>query len=75
MPFGAGVAATLIMLAKVVIYLLVLHWGRRAVVDYVDLSELYKKCTATPESSGYTFIGVGLIFVAVSICILAAVMS
>jgi hypothetical protein len=52
-----------------------LHCGRKALVEYVDLSELYKLASKDPAAAAEVFKAVGFIFIAVAICILAASMS
>ena len=72
LPFGAGTLSFLIILVSSILYIGVLHLGRRALFDYIDLEEYFKKAKLSPEGAGYALIAVGLFSVAISIVILAA---
>lgn len=73
LPFGSGTLATLIILWTSVLYIALLHAGRRSLIDYVDLELYFRKALLTPEGAGAALIGVGLMMVAIAIVILAAV--
>ena len=72
LPFGAGTLSTIIILVISILYVGLLHYSRKALLDYLDLEELFNKAKLTPEGSGLAIIGIGLIMVSVSIVILAA---
>lgn len=72
LPFGSGTLATLIILVSSILYIGLLHFSRKGLLDYIDLEVYFKKALQTPEGSGLAIIGIGLIMVAVSIVILAA---
>jgi hypothetical protein len=72
LPFGSGTLTTLIILVMSILYVGVLHLSRRALLDYLDLQELFKKAMMTSEGSGSAIIGVGLIMISIAIVILAA---
>lgn len=72
LPFAAPAVAILVNLMKTVFYATSLHFGRKALADYVDLEELVTNAKKTPEGSGKAVIGVGLIYVALAIVIWAA---
>jgi len=72
LPFGAGALSFLIILASSILYIALLHLARKALFDYLDLEEFFKKAKLSPEGSGYALIAVGLFAVATSIVILAA---
>lgn len=72
LPFGAGTLSTIIILVVSILYVGLLHYSRKALLDYLDLEELFNKAKLTPEGSGLAIIGIGLIMVSVSIVILAA---
>lgn len=72
LPFSAPAVAILVNLMKTVFYVASLHLGRKALLDYVDLEELFINAKKTPEGSGKAIIGVGLVFVSVAISIWAA---
>lgn len=72
LPFGAGTVTMLIILITSILYVAILHISRKALVDYIDLKEYFRKALMTSEGSGLAIIGIGLIMIAVSIVILAA---
>lgn len=73
LPFGAGTLATLIILVSSILYVGLLHISRKALLDYLDLEEYFKKAIQTPEGAGLALIGVSLMMVSISLVILAAV--
>ena len=52
--------------------MVMLHLARKALADYIDLEEYFKKALMTPEGAGLALIGIGLIMVSISLVILAA---
>lgn len=72
LPFGSSTLTVLILLATSVLFVGVLHFSRKALLDYLDLAELFRKAKTTPEGSGLAIIGVGLICVSIAILISAA---
>lgn len=72
MPFGASTLTILIVLASSILYIGLLHLGRKALIDYVDMSEFFRNALRTPEGSGMALIAIGLLMVSVAIVILAA---
>ena len=72
LSFGAGTLSTIIILVISILYVGLLHYSRKALLDYLDLEELFNKAKLTPEGSGLAIIGIGLIMISVSIVILAA---
>lgn len=73
LPFGAGTLSILIVLVTSILYIGLLHLGRRALMDYIDLEQYFKKAFLTPEGSGLVIIGVGLMMISIALVILAAV--
>lgn len=72
LPFGAAVIPKLGGLLATIITLAMLHFGRKSLVDYLDLSSIFAKAIETPQGAGLAAVAVGLIYVAVAITILAA---
>lgn len=72
LPFGAGTLSFLIILVSSILYIGLLHLGRKALFDYIDLEEYFKKAKMTSEGSGSALIAVGLFSIAIAIVILAA---
>lgn len=73
LPFGAGTLAILIILLSSLLYITVLHLSRKALFDYIDMEEYFKKAILTPEGAGMALIAVGLAMVSIAVVILAAV--
>lgn len=72
LPIGGGTIATLLILLKTILYIGMLHVSRRAIIDYIDFKTFLTKAFQTPEGAGLATIAIGLIFIAISITILAA---
>lgn len=72
LPFGAGALSALIVLGSSILYIGMLHLGRKGLLDYIDLQKLYNKCLESSEGAGLFSISVGLISIAIAIVILAA---
>lgn len=73
LPFGSGTISTLIILAQSILYISLYHLGRRAIADYVDMSELYQHCRQDPIASGLYAIAVAIMTLGIAIVIHAAV--
>lgn len=71
-PFGSSTLSLLIILLTSILYIGMLHLGRKGLIDYINLEEYFKKALMTPEGSGLALIAVGLIMISVSLVILAA---
>jgi len=72
LPFGSGTVAILINLIISVLYIGVLHLGRKALMDYIDLEEFFNQAIKTPEGAGKAIIGVGCFSISIALVILAA---
>jgi hypothetical protein len=75
LSFGASTLATVIYLLKTVIYVAMLHISRKALFDYINLEQVYRKATESPAGAGYTMIAVAITMLAISLVITAAVSS
>lgn len=73
LPFGAGMTTDMLYTLRAIVYVGLLHVSRRAVVDYIDLEEVFNKAMETSEGAGKVFMGVGLMMIAIAICIFTAV--
>lgn len=71
--FGSSTLSTLIIALMAILYISLLHIGRKGLLDYIDLEEIYKRCMLTPQSAGLFAIAVGLIHISIAIVIYAAV--
>lgn len=75
LPFGASTIATLVILLKSIFYVALLHLSRRALIDYIDLSEYFTKALQTSEGAGRALIAVSIIMVSISVVMFAATTS
>jgi hypothetical protein len=75
LPFGAGVLATVILSLWVIFYIALLHLSRKALMDYVHLSDYFRRALATPEGAGMAIIGVGLFTLSIAVIISAVILS
>ena len=73
LPFGAGTLSILIILVTSILYVGVLHLARKALMDYIDLEQYFKKAIMSPEGAGLAIVGVGLMMVSIALVIMAAV--
>lgn len=72
LPFGAGTLVTFLILLKSVLYVALLHFSRKALIDYLDLETVFEKATQTPDGAGKAAIAVALFSVSIAIVIYAA---
>lgn len=70
--YGAGLVATISMTSLAVIYVTMIHISRRALFDYIDMEDLYKKASETPNGAGMVFLGISLAMVSLAIVISTA---
>jgi len=73
LPFGASTIATVIILITSIFYIGFLHFSRKALLDYIDLEELFDKAKMTPEGAGLALIAVSIMMVSISLMVMAAV--
>jgi hypothetical protein len=72
LEYGAAALAVCLNLTKTVLYAVSLHFTRKALVDYVDLKNLFDKAYETSQGAGLATIGMGLVFLSISVLIWAA---
>ena len=72
LPFGASTIVTLAVLLRGIWFIALLHIGRRALLDYLDLKHLFVKAEESAEGAGLAIIGVGVIMLAIAVVIVAA---
>ena len=75
MPFGASTLVLLTTLLKSVWYVGFLYVSIRAILDRIDLEQLFENADKTPEGSARVLIAISIMMVAIAIVIYAAVMS
>lgn len=73
LSFGARTVTSLIVMLNIVLYVGALHLSRKALMDYLDLEDVFKKAMQTSEGAGRVWHGVGLMMVAIAIVIYTAV--
>lgn len=73
LPFGSGTVTTLITLLSSVLYVGFLHFSRKALLDYIDLEEYFKKALLTPEGAGKALIAVSIMMLSVALVVIAVV--
>ena len=69
LEFGASTLATLVILAKALLYVTLLHYSRKALFDYLDLEEYFIKAKQEPISSAIALVAVSIFAVAISVLI------
>lgn len=69
---GGSTIATIVILLKSVLYVGILHLSRKALLDYLDLKQIFDKALESSSGAGHASIAVALVMVAVSIVMFAA---
>lgn len=66
--WGATTIATFLILMKAVPGITLLHISRKALTDYIDIEEIYKKVMADESSTGagLFMVGIGLMLIAIA---------
>lgn len=72
MSFGSSTIASLLILVRSTLYVTLLHYSRKAMLDYLDLEVLFRNASSTSEGSGKAIVGVGLIMISIALVIIAA---
>lgn len=69
--WGATTIATVLLVLKSVLGLVLLHATRKALFDYIDMGDIYEKCMKDPNSIGAALfsITVGLFVIAFALII------
>lgn len=75
LPFGASTLAMIVILSKSVLYVALLHYSRKALLDYLDLKTLLVKASESSQGAGLAMIAVAGIMISISLVILASVTS
>lgn len=74
LEFGASTIATLVVLTKALLYVTLLHFSRKALFDYIDLSEYFENAKKDNDS-GEALIAMGIFTLAISVVIYASTVS
>ena len=75
LPFGASTLVLISQLLKSVWFIGMLHAGRRALFDYLDLRLIFLEAEKSSEGAGQALMAVAIAMVAIAIVIAAAVLS
>lgn len=54
---------------RVIWYVALLHFGRKALLDYIDFETVAKEATGSPVGAGLLTVGIGLVYIAIAILI------
>jgi|JFJP01.1.fsa_nt_gi hypothetical protein len=71
MTFGVSTVATFMILAKAMLYVSLLHLSRKALFDYLDISEYFIKAKENPQSAAIALIAVSIFTLAIAVVIYA----
>ena len=72
LPFGSSTLGLIINIIISLFYIGLLHYSRKALIDYIDMEVFFKKALETSQGAGMALIGVGLIMVSIAMVIVAA---
>lgn len=72
MPFGASTIVMIASLLKATLFVTFLHISRKALFDYINMGDLYRKCLEDPRGSGLFAIAVSIAMLAIAICVIAS---
>lgn len=72
LPFGSSTLGLIINIIISLFYIGLLHYSRKALIDYIDMEVFFKKALESSQGAGMALIGVGLIMVSIALVIVAA---
>ena len=72
LPFGSSTLGLIINIIISLFYIGLLHYSRKALIDYIDMEVFFKKALESSQGAGMALIGVGLIMVSISMVVIAA---
>ena len=72
LPFGAATVGLILNLVISIFFVGFLHFSRKALIDYVDLSEFFKKAAESSTGAGLALVFVGLMMNSIAIVVFAA---
>lgn len=72
LPFGSSTLGLLMNILISLFYIGVLHFSRKALLDYIDLEIIFRKAYESSQGAGLALIGVGLIMISISLVVIAA---
>lgn len=72
LPFGSSTLGLVLNIVISLFYVGLLHFSRKALIDYIDLEVFFKKAYETSQGAAIALLGVGMMMVAISLVIVAA---
>ena len=72
LPFGSSTLGLIINIIISLFYIGLLHYSRKALIDYIDLEVFFKKSLESSQGAGMALIGVGLIMTSIALVVIAA---
>lgn len=72
LPFGSSTLGLIINIIISLFYIGLLHYSRKALIDYIDMEVFFKKALESSQGAGMALIGMGLIMVSIALVIVAA---
>lgn len=72
LPFGSSTLGLFLNIVISLFYIGLLHFSRKALIDYIDLEAFFKKAYETSQGAALALIGVGIIMLSISLVIVAA---
>lgn len=73
LPFGAKIFDIFAVMSKGIIYILMLHYSRTFIFEYLSLRRVIAKAVETPEGAGMVAISAAIFTLAFAIAVHAAV--
>lgn len=73
LTIGVGILTTIVILSKMVLYVAMLHLSRKALVDYIDLEDYFKKALETAHGAGLALIAVAVMMLSLAVVMAAVV--
>lgn len=75
LPIGAGTIATILIMLKAVWGVGLVYISRLALVDYINLKEVFDKARTTAGGAGQVFVGISILTLAIALVVAAAMLS
>lgn len=75
LPFGSVTLGLILNIVISLFYIGLLHFSRKALVDYIDLEVFFKKAYETSQGAAVALVAVGLIMVSIGLVVIAATMK
>lgn len=72
LPFGSSTLGLFINIVISLFYIGLLHFARKALMDYIDLEVFFKKAYESSQGAALALIGVGLMMVSIALVVIAA---